>query len=37
MISRERDGELGPIGLPKRLDLLSAMGALAERLRADQL
>jgi cyclase len=33
MISREREGELGPIGLPKRLDLLSGMGALAERLR----
>ena len=35
MISREREGETGPIGMPKRLDLLSGMGALAERLRAN--
>lgn len=33
MISREREGETGPIGMPKRLDLLSGMGALGERLR----
>ncbi|MBK5116952.1 MAG: MBL fold metallo-hydrolase [Thermoleophilia bacterium] len=34
MIARERDGESGPIGVPKRIALLSAMGALRERLTA---
>lgn len=34
MIARERDGESGPIGLPKRIALLSAMGAARERLLA---
>ena len=32
MIARERDGEHGPIGVPKRIRLISAMGALRERL-----
>lgn len=32
MIARERDGEQGAIGIPKRIQLLSAMGALRERL-----
>lgn len=34
MIARERDGESGPIGVQKRISLLSAMGALRERLEA---
>ncbi len=34
MIARERDGETGPIGVPGRISLLSAMGALRERLAA---
>jgi cyclase len=32
MISRERDGHSGPVGVPARLSLLSQMGALRERL-----
>lgn len=32
MIARERDGESGPVGLPKRIGLISEMGALRERL-----
>jgi cyclase len=34
MIARERDGETGAIGLPKRIGLISQMGALRERLGA---
>jgi cyclase len=34
MIARERDGEAGPVGVPKRIGLLAAMGALRERLAA---
>jgi cyclase len=34
MIARERDGEAGPVGLPKRISLLGQMGALRERLEA---
>ena len=32
MIARERDGETGPIGIPKRISLLADMGSLRERL-----
>lgn len=32
MIAREKDGETGPVGLPKRISLLGQMGALRERL-----
>lgn len=32
MIARERDGETGAVGLPKRISLLGQMGALRERL-----
>lgn len=34
MIARELDGETGPVGLPKRISLLGAMGALREKLLA---
>jgi len=34
MIARERDGEQGPVGIRTRISLLSAMGALRERLLA---
>lgn len=36
MIARERDGEQGPVGLAKRIGLISEMGALRERLAADR-
>jgi cyclase len=32
MIARERDGETGPVGIGKRINLLAEMGALRERL-----
>ncbi len=34
MIARERDGESGAVGLPRRITLLGQMGALRERLEA---